>query len=68
MDTDNNLRFAFDRIAVLEQLVAALLPKDRIPDKLIQPWQAYVANWPENEGSNMTEATIRLVETARSLR
>ncbi|MER9530173.1 hypothetical protein NKI89_10245 [Mesorhizobium sp. M0309] len=68
-DERERLNFLSDRVAVLEQLVAALLrqeKEDNIPEKLVSDWKAHVANWPDVAGS-LTADTIRLVETTEAL-
>lgn len=68
-DERERLKFLSDRVAVLEQLVAALLRQegeDNIPEKLISDWKANIANWPDVD-SSLTADAIRLIETADAL-
>lgn len=66
---DDRLNFLSDRVAVLEQLVAALLRREKsddLPEKLVSDWKAHIANWPDVTGS-LTADTVRLVETVEAL-
>jgi hypothetical protein len=67
METEDRLKFAMDRIGVLEQLVVGLLEKEGVSQLLIKSWRENVANWPDNERS-LTADSIRLVETVRALK
>ena len=60
------IKYLADRIAVLEQLVEALVRATGAPEAEIRRWQEHIANWPDTPRS-LTEDTIRLVETVSSL-
>ena len=68
MEPDNPayIKYLADRIAVLEQLVQALVQATGAPEPAIRRWQEHIANWPDTPRS-LTEDTIRLVETVSSL-
>ena len=65
-NNDALLKFALDRICVLESLVSELVTRGGAPEQLVQKWREHVANWPDVQHS-LTEDTIRLVEEVRCL-
>ena len=55
-----------NRVAVLENLVAALVAQRGVPTEIIDRWMEAVANRTA-EPLPLTDQTVRLVETVRSL-
>ena len=63
-DEADRLDFAYQRIAVLEQIVSSLATKAGAPPEHVQKWREGIGHWPD--GESVSESSRYLIDWARS--